>query len=198
MIGTSTFARTSGKSTIVDTSRWFLNPPPSPPSTTSPSTPASTAFSAACSVGTTWNTVRPAALSAWVYFLGSPADVVTNFTPCSTTKSTMLGSRTNSCAMFTPNGRSVRSRILWISPRTASSSPDDVSMIPSAPAFETADAIGAAETALQKERLRTMLAVRALLTSDQRRELVKIHEEFRARHPEVDGRGRWRERAGRE
>jgi hypothetical protein len=44
-----------------------------------------------------------------------------------------------------------------------------------------ADAIGAAETALQKQRLRTMLAVRALLTSEQRRELVKIHEEFRAR-----------------
>ena len=39
--------------------------------------------------------------------VGSPADVVTNVTPFSATKSTMLGSRTNSCAMFTPNGLSV-------------------------------------------------------------------------------------------
>ncbi len=45
--GTSTCEQTSGSSTIVATSRGFLNPPPSPPSTTSPSTPASTAFSAA-------------------------------------------------------------------------------------------------------------------------------------------------------
>ena len=33
--------------------------------------------------------------SAAVYFVGSPADVVTNETPLSMTKSTMLGSRTN-------------------------------------------------------------------------------------------------------
>ena len=42
--------------------------------------------------------------------------------------------------MFTPNGLSVRSRILPISSRTASSSPDDVSMIPRPPAFDTAEA----------------------------------------------------------
>src|SRR4051794_9055347 len=42
--------------------------------------------------------------------------------------------------MFTPNGLSVRSRILRISSLMTSSSPDDVSMIPSAPAFDTADA----------------------------------------------------------
>ena len=47
-----------------------------------------------------------------------------------------------------------------------------------------AEAIGRAETALQKERLRTMLAIRALLTPEQRRELVRIHEEFRAQLPE--------------
>ena len=63
MIGTSTRDRTSGRSTMVDTGRGLLNPPPSPPSTTRPSTPASTALRAACSVGTTWNTVSPAALS---------------------------------------------------------------------------------------------------------------------------------------
>ena len=53
-IGTSTFDRTSGSSTIDATGSGFLNPPPSPPSTMSPSTPASTAFSAPRSVGTTW------------------------------------------------------------------------------------------------------------------------------------------------
>src|SRR6478735_6193852 len=42
--------------------------------------------------------------------------------------------------MLTPNGLSVRSRILTISSRTWSRRPDDVSMIPSAPAFDTADA----------------------------------------------------------
>jgi len=62
--GTSTFEHTSGSSTIEATSRWFLKPPPSAPSTISPSTPASTALSAPLSVGTTWKTVRPAALSS--------------------------------------------------------------------------------------------------------------------------------------
>ena len=42
--------------------------------------------------------------------------------------------------MFTPKGRSVSSRIRWISRRTASSSPEEVSMMPMAPAFETAEA----------------------------------------------------------
>jgi len=63
-----------------------------------------------------------------------------------------------------------------------------------------ADEIGAAETALQKQRLRTMLSVRALLTSEQRRELVKIHEEFRARHgePGEHGPACWRDHGERE
>lgn len=58
-----------------------------------------------------------------------------------------------------------------------------------------ADEIGRAETALKKERLRTMLAVRALLTSEQRRELVRIHEEFRAQRRESGG---WHDRGERE
>ena len=53
MMGTSTFERTSGSSTMVETSRGFLKPPPSPPSTTRPSTPHSTAFNAAERLGTT-------------------------------------------------------------------------------------------------------------------------------------------------
>ena len=138
--GTSTLEHTSGTSTIDATSRVLLKPPPSPPSATMPSTPAAIAFIAACRLGTTWNTVMPASCSASVKRAGSPADVVANRTPWSCTKSTMCGSRTNACAMFTPNGLSVRSRILVISSRTSSSCPDDVSMIPSAPAFDTADA----------------------------------------------------------
>ncbi len=138
--GTSTCEHTSGSRTIDATSRWFLNPPPSPPSATMPSTPASMAFNAAWRFGTTWNTVIPASCRASVNRCGSPADVVANRTPWSCTNSTMPGSRTNACAMFTPKGLSVRSRILAISSRTSSSRPDDVSMIPSAPAFETAEA----------------------------------------------------------
>jgi len=138
--GTSTFEQTSGNNTMVATSSGFLKPPPSPPSTTRPSTPAATAFSAADKDGTTWNTVSPASFNCLVYWRGSPAEVVTKRTPCATTKSTIAGSRTNICAMLTPNGWSVRSRILRISSRTLSSSPDDVSMMPSPPALETADA----------------------------------------------------------
>ena len=95
---------------------------------------------AAASVGTTWYTVSPACLRTLVYFVGEPADVVTNLTPWSITNSAMLGSRTNAWAMFTPNGLSVRSRIRRISSLTASSSPEDVSMIPQAPARDTAEA----------------------------------------------------------
>jgi Spy/CpxP family protein refolding chaperone len=42
-----------------------------------------------------------------------------------------------------------------------------------------AERIGTAETELQKQRLRTLLAIRALLTPEQRAELVRIHEERR-------------------
>ena len=42
-----------------------------------------------------------------------------------------------------------------------------------------ADAVGAAETALHKQRLRILLGIRALLTPEQRAELVKIHGEMR-------------------
>jgi Spy/CpxP family protein refolding chaperone len=46
-----------------------------------------------------------------------------------------------------------------------------------------ADRIGAAETALDKHRLSTLLEIRALLTPDQRKELVEIFDERRrARH----------------
>jgi Spy/CpxP family protein refolding chaperone len=63
-----------------------------------------------------------------------------------------------------------------------------------------AEEIGRAETELKKQRLRTMLAIRALLSTDQRRELVRIHEEFRARCRESGGRdpGCWRDRGERE
>lgn len=44
-----------------------------------------------------------------------------------------------------------------------------------------AEAVGAAETAMHKQRLRTLLEVRALLTPAQRAELVEIFDEKRAR-----------------
>jgi hypothetical protein len=85
MMGRSVLLAISGSRTINATSRGFLKPPPSPPSTTRPSTPASIAFSAADSDGTTWNTVRPALFNASQYLRGSPAEVVTNLTPWSIT-----------------------------------------------------------------------------------------------------------------
>lgn len=45
--------------------------------------------------------------------------------------------------------------------------------------MQLADRIGAAETELDKHRLATLLEIRALLTPEQRRELVRIHEERR-------------------
>ena len=92
-------------------------------------------------MGTTWKTVSPPSFSWAVYFVGLPAEVVTNFTPWEMTNSTMtVGSATKAWAMFTPKGLSVRSFILAISSRITSSSPDEVSMIPMAPVLETAEA----------------------------------------------------------
>jgi Spy/CpxP family protein refolding chaperone len=43
--------------------------------------------------------------------------------------------------------------------------------------MQQAERIGALEIELHKQRLRTMLRIRALLTPEQRRELVTIHGE---------------------
>ena len=54
--------------------------------------------------------------------------------------------------------------------------------------MELADRIGAAETALDKHRLATLLEIRALLTPAQRRELVRIFDERRrSRHEAKEG-----------
>jgi Spy/CpxP family protein refolding chaperone len=45
-----------------------------------------------------------------------------------------------------------------------------------------AEAIGAAETEMHKQRLATLLEIRALLTPEQRRELVRIVEERKREH----------------
>jgi Spy/CpxP family protein refolding chaperone len=50
-----------------------------------------------------------------------------------------------------------------------------------------AERIGALETERRKRRLQTMLQIRALLTPEQRRELVEIHEERRAERRERSG-----------
>ena len=47
--------------------------------------------------------------------------------------------------------------------------------------MQWADRIGAAETELKKQRLRTMLEIRTLLTPEQRQKLVTIFEERRGR-----------------
>ena len=52
-------------------------------------------------------------------------------------------------------------------------------------AMRLADRIGAAETALDKHRLLTLLEIRALLTPEQREELVRIHDERRRERREV-------------
>lgn len=45
-----------------------------------------------------------------------------------------------------------------------------------------AERIGEAETDLRKHRLRMMLRIRALLTPEQRRELIRIHQEMKDRN----------------
>ena len=75
-----------------------------------------------------------------MYFPGSPAEVVTNFMPCSNTNSIMLSSLKNIKGKFTPKGLSVSFDIAKISALQFSVSPEEVSMIPNPPAFETAEA----------------------------------------------------------
>ena len=127
------------------TSRGFLKPAPSLPSTTSPSTPASTARWAPLSVGTTWNTIRPASLSIGPYLSGEPADVVTNSTPSSTIIWTIAGSVRNASGRLTPNGLSVSSRVRRMSSRTMSM-PSEPGTRPIAPASETAATSGGLAT----------------------------------------------------
>ena len=135
----------SGSRTIDVTSRGFLKPAPSLPSTTSPSTPASTARCAPFSVGTTWNTIRPASLRIGPYLSGDPADVVTNSTPSSTIICTMSGSRRNASGRFTPNGFDVSSRVRRMSSRVTAV-PSDPGISPIAPASDTAATNGGLAT----------------------------------------------------
>ncbi len=71
---------------------------------------------------------------------GSPADVVTNLMPCSKTNSIMLSSLRNIKGKLTPKGLSVSLAIARISALQFSVSPDEVSITPNPPAFETAEA----------------------------------------------------------
>jgi Spy/CpxP family protein refolding chaperone len=68
----------------------------------------------------------------------------------------------------------------------------------SAAVLAKADEIGRVETELQKQRLRTMLEIRTLLTPEQRREMVKIHEEMRAERGDRPRGDCWREPRARE
>ena len=79
----------------------------------------------------------PASCSRAVNSDGSPAEVVTKRMSLATNRSTTAGSRLNSSAMLAPTGRSVRSRTRCTSARPCS---EVVSMMPSAPALETAAA----------------------------------------------------------
>ena len=49
----------------------------------------------------------PASFNTLTYFVGSPADVVTNLTPASTQNLTIESSLRKSNGKFTPNGLSV-------------------------------------------------------------------------------------------
>ena len=82
----------------------------------------------------------PASLRILIYFAGSPAEVVTNLIPCSTIKLTILSSLRNNKGKFIPKGLSVSSAIFLISSLQFSTSPEEVSIIPKPPAFDTAEA----------------------------------------------------------
>ena len=101
--------------------------------------PASTHFSAASTVGTAWYTVMPASFSGAMNLAGLPAEVVTNFTPDAHTKRSMASSFKKRMGRFTPNGRP-SALILVISAWQLAVSPDEVSMMPSPPARDTAEA----------------------------------------------------------
>ena len=75
-----------------------------------------------------------------MYLAGLPAEVVTNLTPHSATKSTIDSSCKNKIGKFTPKGFSVRSDIFLISSLQISTSPEEVSITPKPPALDTDDA----------------------------------------------------------
>src|SRR5258708_39989446 len=83
--------------------------------------------------------MMPAAFSGAMNFAGLPADVVTNLTPELQTNFSIASSRRNRIGRLTPNGR-FSAFILLISAWQASVSPDEVSMMPSPPARDTAEA----------------------------------------------------------
>ena len=72
-------------------------------------------------------------------FAGLPADVVTNLTPELQTNFSIASSRRNRIGRLTPNGK-FSAFILLISTWQASVSPEEVSMMPSPPARDTAEA----------------------------------------------------------
>ena len=55
--------------------------------------------------------------------------------------------------------------------------------------MQWADRIGAADTGLKKQRLRTMLEIRTLLTPERRQKLVTIFEERRGQRRGFAGEG---------
>jgi hypothetical protein len=91
------------------------------------------------SVGTTWNTVSPAAFSCAVYLVGSPAEVVTNARPG---RRRSRRSRVAHEGLGDVHAERLVGEVAHLADLVAhaSSSPDDVSMMPSPPAFDTADA----------------------------------------------------------
>ena len=91
-------------------------------------------------LGTAWYTINPADLRRSIYFAGLPADVVTNLTPHSATKSTIESSCKKRIGRFTPKGFLVNEAIFLISSLQASTSPEEVSITPRPPALDTAEA----------------------------------------------------------
>ncbi len=115
-------------------------PPASQPSATTASAPSRSTRLAMATEGTTGTTLMPVEIHSFIYAPGSPAPVVTMGTFSSSTTFATSAACGLISMMLTPNGLSVNSRILRISPRRYSPSALMAEINPSPPAFETAAA----------------------------------------------------------
>ena len=131
-------SRTWGtRAMVVSSPTW---PPLSVPSAMKPSTPRGARRRTRVVAGTTGKTLMPASFQAGIYWLGTPAPVVTTWTPSSTTTLAISAAAGFISMMFTPKGLLVRALHRRMCSRRVSAFMPPAPIRPRAPALDTAAA----------------------------------------------------------
>ena len=138
MTGRPVISHTWGtRAMVVSSPTW---PPLSVPSAMKPSTPRGSRRRTRVVAGTTGKTLMPASFQAGTNWPGTPAPVVTTFTPSSMTTWAISAAAGFISMMFTPKGFSVRDLQVRMCSRSSSAVMPPAPMRPSAPALDTAAA----------------------------------------------------------